>query len=94
MQILRRAKSGYASVSALVYTRHSHWRGSIGAIFWPVQMLLGGYCSLASTHQFAASESQVLNKSWSFFPLHRGKYFEFTLSLDEVNLFGLGPILW
>ncbi|KAJ6325578.1 hypothetical protein OIU76_012621 [Salix suchowensis] len=37
MQILRRAKLGCASVSALAFTRHSHWRGSIGAIFWPGQ---------------------------------------------------------
>jgi len=50
-----------------------HWAISLAWIhsgnFLAGAMLLGGYCNLACTHQFAANES----KSWSFFPQQQGK---------------------
>ncbi|KAJ6311398.1 hypothetical protein OIU77_013210 [Salix suchowensis] len=92
MQILRRAKLGCASVSALAFTRHSHWRGSIGAIFWPGQC----YWEVTAIWHEHINSQRMSPKSLTSpglsFPCI--EYIGFTLSFDEVNLLGLGPILW
>ncbi|KAJ6325607.1 hypothetical protein OIU76_012647 [Salix suchowensis] len=92
MQILRRAKLGCASVSALAFTRHSHWRGSIGAIFWPGQC----YWEVTAIWHEHINSQRMSPKSLTSpglsFPCI--EYIGLTLSLDEVNLLGLGPILW
>nr|TKS17063.1 hypothetical protein D5086_0000018940 [Populus alba] len=86
-----------------VYTGQSHWRGSIGAIFLPVQCywevtaIWNAHINLQLTSpslglSFHSTKILYISYSLSSHFLHLGTL-NLPKSLDEVNLFGLGPSL-